>query len=500
MLKGCTVDIYLLCIFFLRFPSLKVFDIIKYRRGGGNLLSEKTIDNVLNSALSNGGDFAEIFVEDKYNGNIRLIGGLIEDNKSGRDYGVGIRIFDKVNSIYVYTNDSSEENLIKVAKNAAAALNSSKVDLNINFIKPNIKNNNPIEKLLSKTSKGKKIELLKRGYEAAKNYDSIIQQVTVNYIEEEQNILVANTEGLLVTDSRIRTRYSVNSVASKNGEMQRGYNAPGASMGFEFYEKANVEDIAREASRIAKTSTYADNCPSGTMPVIIDNGFGGVLFHEACGHSLEAAFVSKGVSVFGSKLGQAIASPLVTAIDDGTIQNAWGTTNIDDEGTPTRKNILIENGLLKSYLVDKLNGRRMGVESTGSARRQSYKYAPTSRMNNTYIAAGDSTLEEMISNTESGLYAKKLGGGSVNPATGEFNFAVLEGYLIENGKAIKPVKGATIVGSGAKVLQSIDMVGNNLSLGQGMCGSSSGSIPVNVGQPAIRVKDLTVGGRDGGEK
>src|SRR5699024_4212277 len=224
----------------------------------------------------------------------------------------------------------------------------------------------------------------------------------------------------------------------------------------------------------------------GLMPVIIDNEFGGVLFHEACGHALEATFVAKGTSAFAGKLGKQVASPLVTAIDDGTIPNAWGTLNIDDEGTPTQKNILIENGILKSYLVDKLNSKRMDHKPTSSGRRQSYKFAPTSRMNNTYIANGESSFDETVSSTESGLYAKKLGGGSVNPATSDFNFAVMEGYLIENGKMTKPVRGATLIGNGIEVLEKIDMVGNNLSHGQGMCGSLSGSVPVNVGQPTIR--------------
>lgn len=463
------------------------------------MLNKTVIENVLDAALSRGGDFAEIFVEDKNTGNIKLVGGLIESNVSGRDYGVGIRILDKFNCIYAYTSDSSEENLIKVAKDAAAALNSSKTELVLNLIRKDIPNNNPIFKSLIETPKGEKVELLRRAYNAAKSYDEVITQVTANYLEEEQHILVANTEGLLVEDTRVRTRFAVSSVASLNGEMQQGYYAPGASMGFEFYEGTNVEDIGREASRIAKTSIYADYCPSGNMPVIIDNEFGGVLFHEACGHALEASFVSKNTSAFAGKLGQVVASELVTAIDDGTMKNGWGTTNIDDEGTKTQRNVLIENGILKSYLIDKLNGRRMNMSSTGSSRRQSYRFAPTSRMNNTYIDAGNSKLEDMISNTESGLYAKKLGGGSVNPATGDFNFAVMEGYIIENGKIAKPVRGASIIGNGTKVLELIDMVGDNLQLGQGMCGAASGSIPANVGQPAIRVSSITVGGRKGDE-
>lgn len=463
------------------------------------MLNKNTIEKVLYAALSKGGDFAEIFLEDKKIGNIKLVGGLIENNISGRDYGVGIRILDKLNCIYAYTNDSSEDNLIKVARDAAAALDSHKMDIVLNLMQKDIFDNIPVIKHLSKTPKSSKVDLLKRAYNAAKNYDEIISQVTTNYLEEEQHILIANSDGLLVEDSRTRTRFMVSSVASLNGEMQQGYYAPGASMGFEFYDNINVEDIGREASRIAKTMVYADYCPSGNMQVIIDNGFGGVLFHEACGHALEAAFVSKGTSAFTGKLGQMVASPLVTAIDDGTIKSGWGSTNIDDEGTPTQRNLLIENGILKSYLIDKLNGKRMGMGSTGSSRRQSYKFPPTSRMNNTYIERGESKLEDMIGNTESGLYAKKLGGGSVNPATGDFNFAVMEGYLINKGKIIKPVRGATLIGNGTKVLELIDMVGDNLDFGQGMCGSSSGSIPTNVGQPAIRVKSLTVGGRKGDE-
>lgn len=461
------------------------------------MIDTRIIENILEAALSRGGDFAEVYVEDKYNGSIRLIGGKIESNLSGRDYGIGIRILDKFNSIYAYTNDSTEENLIRVAKEAAAALNSGKVDLKLNFMKQQLGyNHNPIEKMLSSIPKSEKIALLRKGYETAKGYDDIISQVTAGYLEEEQNILIANSEGLMASDSRVRTRYMISAVASLDGQMQQGYYAPGASMGFEFYDKINVEDVAKEAARIAKTMIYADYCPSGTMPVIIDNEFGGVLFHEACGHALEASFVAKETSAFAGKMGELVASPLVTAIDDGTIRNAWGTSNIDDEGTPTQRNVLIENGILKSYLVDKLNGRRMNVASTGSSRRQSYKFAPTSRMNNTFIDAGESTLEDMIGSTENGLYAKKLGGGSVNPATGEFNFAVMEGYIVENGKIIKPVRGATIIGKGTKVLELIDMVGINLEHGQGMCGAASGNIPANVGQPSIRVKSLTVGGRE----
>ena len=241
---------------------------------------------------------------------------------------------------------------------------------------------------------------------------------------------------------------------------------------------------------------HADPAPSGKFPVIIDNEFGGVIFHEACGHSLEATSVAKNASVFANKLGEKVASDLVTYIDDGTLENEWGSLNIDDEGEKSRKNVLIENGILKGYMIDKLNGRRMGMESTGSSRRQSYRFAPTSRMTNTYIAPGKSTPEEIIADTEYGIYAKYMGGGSVNPGTGDFNFAVNEAYLVKNGKIERPIRGATLIGNGAKTILNIDRVANNLGHGAGMCGASSGSLPVNVGQPMVRVSEITVGGKE----
>lgn len=240
---------------------------------------------------------------------------------------------------------------------------------------------------------------------------------------------------------------------------------------------------------------HAGYIDAGVMPVAIENGFGGVIFHEACGHSLEASGVALGQSQFCGKLGQQIANPKVTAIDDGTIPNAWGSVNIDDEGTPAQRKVLIDRGILKTYMVDKLNGRRMGMESTGSSRRQSYEYIPTSRMTNTYIAAGEDRDEDIIASIEYGLYAKDMGGGSVNPVTGQFNFSVREGYVIRNGKICEPVRGASLVGKGSEVLMNIDMVGKDVARAQGMCGASSGSIPTDVGQPLVRVSSITVGGR-----
>ena len=459
------------------------------------MLEKSLVEKILNEALSTGGDFAEIFVEKKNNCGLFMIDGKIESSLSGRDFGIGIRIFKDLYSIYGYTNDMTEENLLKTARKIAEAVKGTRADITINLLKQDIENYNKIEIYPETVLKKNKIDVMRRGYAAAKEYDSEISQVRVSYSDSKQNILVANSEGIWAEDERVRGRIRIESVASSGTEMQTGSMGPGASKGFEFFEKMDVESYGREASRIAKTILHADYSPSGKMPVIIDNGFGGVIFHEACGHGLEATSVAKGNSVFAGKIGQMIASPVVSAVDDGTIPNEWGTINIDDEGTPSRRNLLIENGILKGYMIDKLNGRRMGMASTGSGRRESYKYAPTSRMTNTFILNGKSSLDEMISSVEKGIYAKYMGGGSVNPATGNFNFAVMEGYLIENGKITSPVRGATLIGSGSEILKKIEMVGNNLAYGQGMCGSVSGSICTNVGQPAVKVSEITVGGR-----
>ena len=459
------------------------------------MLEKSLVEKILNEALSTGGDFAEIFVEKKNNCGLFMIDGKIESSLSGRDFGIGIRIFKDLYSVYGYTNDMTEENLLKTARKIAEAVKGTRADITINLLKQDIENYNKIEIYPETVLKKNKIDVMRRGYTAAKEYDSKISQVRVSYSDSKQNILVANSEGIWAEDERVRGRIRIESVASSGTEMQTGSMGPGASKGFEFFEKMDVESYGREASRIAKTILHADYSPSGKMPVIIDNGFGGVIFHEACGHGLEATSVAKGNSVFAGKIGQMIASPVVSAVDDGTIPNEWGTINIDDEGTPSRRNLLIENGILKGYMIDKLNGKRMGMASTGSGRRESYKYAPTSRMTNTFILNGKSSLDEMISSVEKGIYAKYMGGGSVNPATGNFNFAVMEGYLIENGKITSPVRGATLIGSGSEILKKIEMVGNNLAYGQGMCGSVSGSLCTNVGQPAIKVSEITVGGR-----
>ncbi|PPK47936.1 TldD/PmbA family protein [Clostridium algidicarnis] len=459
------------------------------------MLEKNIIKQVLGKALSTGGDFAEIFVEDSINNNISLVNGKIDGAVAGRDFGIGIRIFKGLKSVYAYTNDKSLEGMLETAYKASCAIGELKEEVAINIMERINTNIHPILYVPSTIQNANKIEVMKRTYKSAKDYSKEITQVIVNYLDKDQKVLIANSDGLFTQDRRIRTRIHINSIASNGIENQVGFEAPGRFMGFEMFDSVDVEHLAKEASKSAVTMLHAKNCPAGKMMVAIENGFGGVIFHEACGHALEATSVAKGNSVFCDKMGKQIASTKVTAIDDGTMKNLWGSLNIDDEGTKTRRNVLIEDGILKSYMIDKLNARRMNMEETGSSRRESYRYAPTSRMTNTYIDNGNDDNDDILASIDEGLYAKKMGGGSVNPITGEFNFAVAEGYLIKNGKIQEPVRGASLIGKGSEILMNIDMVGKNLAQGQGMCGSSSGSIPTNVGQPLIRVSNITVGGR-----
>ncbi|CEG25702.1 TldD/PmbA family protein [Bacillus sp. B-jedd] len=461
------------------------------------MLSKSLIEDVLTAALSTGGDFSEVFIEDRFTNNLTLQSGKIETALSGRDFGVGIRVFKGFQSVYAYTTDFEKEGLLKAANRAAQAIKGTPETRLVSFEQQSAGIIHPIRIMPQEVGKSRKAAVLNAAYEKTKNYHSSIAQVTARYMDEEQNVLIANSEGTFIEDKRVRSRLAIQAVAVRGNQMETGFYGPGAMRGFEFFENLNLDHYANEAARIAVTMLDAAPCPSGKFPVIIDNEFGGVIFHEACGHGLEATAVAKDNSVFANRIGERVAPEIVSYIDDGTIQNEWGSINIDDEGEKARKNVLIENGILKGYLIDKFNSRRMGMESTGSGRRESFRFAPTSRMTNTYIAPGKSTPEEIISNTERGLYAKYMGGGQVNTATGDYNFAIMEAYEVNNGKLGKPLKGATLIGNGPKTLQLVDMVGNNLGHGAGMCGSMSGSIPVNVGQPMIRVSEITVGGTKG---
>ena len=460
------------------------------------MILKSTAEQVLNEALRTGGDFAEIFCEDRRSGALALVSSHVENASTVRKHGAGIRVYNGLNSVYVHTNDTSLSGLIAAARKAADAVSGTASAGNVNLIQRLQKNIHAVKAMPMDVAGARKAALLREMDRAARSESPEISQVRANLIYWDSDVLIANSEGLYTGDRRVYTRMACSAVAEGGGESQYGSATPGAMMGFELFEtRVDVAKEAREAAKQAVTMLHADPCPAGVMPVVIDGGFGGVIFHEACGHSLEAAAVAFGNSEFSGKLGERIASPIVTAIDDGTLANEWGSLNIDDEGAPTTRLVLIEDGVLKNYMVDRLNGRRMGMPSTGSGRRQDYTFAPTSRMRNTYIAAGSDDEAEIIASCGDGLYAKSMGGGSVNPVTGEFNFAVAEGYLIRDGRIDRPVRGASLIGRGSEVLTKIDRVGGKMWMAQGMCGASSGSIPTNVGQPMIRVTDITVGGR-----
>ena len=461
------------------------------------MLPQVSLEAIIQTALDLGADFAEVFVEKSQNQSILMIGGIVDKVNRGDDFGIGIRLFSDLQSVYGYTNDTSLDTLLQLTRDIAAALNIRHQQKPITLHVSPVKAHHLATTSLNDLSLHERIEKMREASSIMKHYDSCITQQNVSLLETKQHILIANSDGLQKEDTRIRTRLSLNAIASNGNELQTGSRSPGEHRGYEFVENLDLNYYANDAARMAKTMLHATACPSGKMPVVIDNGFGGVIFHEACGHGLEATSVAKNLSVFSNRLGERVANPLITAIDDGTLAHQWGSLNIDDEGNETQRNVLIENGILKSYLIDNFNARRMNMKATGSGRRQNYRFAPTSRMTNTYIANGPHTFEEMIQNTEYGIYAKNMGVGSVSPATVDFNFAVTEGYMIRNGEICEPVRGATLIGNGPDILQKIDYVGQNLDHAQGMCGSSSGSIPTNVGQPALRVSEITVGGTKG---
>jgi TldD protein len=458
------------------------------------LIEQSLVDSVIKRALKSGADFVELFVERKRNQSISVEESRVQRVSSGNDLGAGLRIIHQGTVSYVYTEDLSEDGLMRSADLAAQVGKRGGGRFALGELVGTPRSVPTIEVPPETVSPEAKIELLLEADQAAREVSGAIRQVAVGYGQSAQEVLVATSEGLQHTDSRTRVRLMVHAVAERGGEIQTAMEAPGMQRGFEFFDEASPAEFAREAARRAVALLDAAPSPAGPMPVVIGNEFGGVLFHEACGHGLEADFVGKGSTVFTGKIGQAVASPIVTAIDDGTLASRWGTLTVDDEGVPTRRNVLIQDGVLLSYMYDRLRAGQQHQGVTGNGRRQSYQHLPIPRMTNTFIAAGAHSVEDIISATPRGLYAKKLGAGQVDVTSGDFVFAVTEGYLIEDGKVGRPVRGATIIGNGPRALHRIDMVGNDLRLAPGTCGKEGQGVPVSVGQPTIRIAELTVGG------
>ena len=462
------------------------------------MILEQTARAVLREAQKSGADYAELFLEDNESTRIEMIDGKVESANYARISGAGVRVLLGTQSAYAYCADINEKSLMETARAAAAALGEARFAPN-GEIKLALKRyDTPVRQRFDTIGNADRVEVMRTGSRAMKAASGEVTQAVVRYLDQVQRVTIVNTDGVYVTDERPRTRIYLQAVAMNGTEAQTGYVGPGSCHGFETYrEIIDVEKDAKVAANMAVTMLHAPECPAGNLPVVIDGGFGGVIFHEACGHSLEATAVGRNNSVFCGKLGTKIAADCVSAVDDGTLPGEWGSINVDDEGGTPQRNLLIENGILKGYLIDKLGSRLMGMPSTGSSRRQGYMFAPTSRMTNTFICPGTDDDEEMISGMAEGLFAKKMGGGSVNPSTGEFNFSVAEGYWVKNGRIVSPVRGATLVGKGSEVLLRIDRVGKNMWMAAGMCGSLSGAVPTNVGQPRIRVSGMTIGGKGG---
>ncbi len=460
------------------------------------MIEQDLIEQTLAVAMSTGGEFAEIFAEDRRSSSALLDDGKVEELSSGRDRGAGIRVVVGDTTGFAHTADLSESGLRQAAEAAAAAARSSGSGANVVALSPqDAPAPNPVLVLPQDVAKGAKVELLNRADDAARAEGGAIRQVSARYMDARRRILVANSEGVLAGDDQVKTLFSVSCVAQGDTGMQTGRESVGRPIGFELFDEVDVQELARTAARRAITKLRARPAPSGAMPVVIGRGGGGVLFHEACGHGLEADLVNKQASVFAGRRGEQVASPLVTLIDDGTMAREWGAFAIDDEGRPAQRNVLIENGMLVDYMWDGLRARKEGRASSGNGRRQNYHSLPMVRMTNTYIANGETDPDDIVSSTPSGVFVAHLGGGQVNTATGDFVFGMTEAYLIENGEITEPIREGNLIGNGPEVLNRIDALGNDFAMGTpGTCGKDGQGVPVGDGTPTLRVTSLTVGG------
>ena len=463
------------------------------------MVDPDVLERTLRAALRVGGDFAEVFVEDRRSSNARLDDGRVEELVSGRERGAGIRVVRGETTGFGHTNDLSERGLREAAEAAAAAARASGEGSHVvalerqSAVRPH-----EVVTLPEHVEKARKVELLMRADDAARGTDAAVRQVSASYADSRRRILVANSDGLLAEDDQVRTRFIVQCVAVGDTGLHTGSEAPGRTVGFELFDEIAPEDVARIAANRALAGLRARPAPSGKLPVVLERGAGGVLFHEACGHGLEADLVRRDASVFKDRIGERVAAPHVTLVDDGTFAREWGTFAIDDEGRPARRNVLIDRGVLTDYMWDLLRARLEGRASSGNGRRETYQHLPMVRMTNTYLERGNADPADIIRDTPYGLYCVALGGGQVNTATGDFVFGVTEAYLIENGEITDPVRAAQLIGNGPEVLRRVDAVGSDFDTWAGTCGKDGQGVPVSSGQPTLRVAELTVGGTASG--
>ncbi len=460
-------------------------------------MNRDVAESILEAGKSLGADYVEIFEEETRSSTLSLKDSAIETASAGTEFGIGVRLLFGSEVLYAFTSDENKDSLLHMVKTLAFGRGRSAAPSVLDF-NPNPRRFGefyPGFKDPGLLGNAYKLDFLHEADRSARRVSERICQVAVSLSDSVSHVSIVSSSGVNVNDFRVHTRLGINVTAGEGKEKIVSREAPGALAGYEALERFDAPRLAEMAAERSLRMLDAGHIAGGVMPVVMGPGFGGVIFHEAVGHPLETEAIRHNASPFVGKIGKVVAKPCLTAIDDGTIPGSWGSVAVDDEGFPAKRTVLIENGVLRSYLSDMVGAMETGVERTGSGRRESYKYAPVSRMRNTFIAPGKDSFDSMICSVEHGLYASKMAGGSVNPATGEFNFAVEEGYEIEHGKIGRPVRGATLVGKGDQVLREISMVGDDFSLAAGVCGAASGYVPVTVGQPTIKVDSILVGGR-----
>lgn len=456
------------------------------------LIAPDVAERVLARALSRGGDFAEVYAERRHGLSVSFDDGRLEGASDGSEQGVGVRLVVG-DATYFGHVDSLEESAVgEIADSIAQAASSAPVQPRTLVAAAQVNPQNVARRPEDATLE-EKVRILRDCDDAARSAGAEISQVTAGYGENRRTVSIYNSDGLATGDDRIRVRLAVQAIAARDGRIENGTETLGGHVGFELIEQ-DPRKIAESAARKALTALDAVPAPAGKMPVVVGNGFGGVLLHEAVGHGLEADAVQKGASVYAGRIGEQLAPKHVNAFDDGRKPGEWGTDGIDDEGMPTQQIPILQDGVLTSFLHDRRSAARDGVVSTGNGRRESFRHLPVPRMTNTYFAPGDEQVADLIEAAGNGLYAVSFGGGQVEPATGDFVFGVSEGYLIENGRVTKPVTGATLTGNGLAVLWQVEAIAGDLKLATGYCGKAGQRVPAGVGQPHVLLREITVGG------
>ncbi len=460
-----------------------------------NRPSDEILTNILKKSMSTGADYGDIFIEHQRPLTIQLEDEKIEKLSSGVDAGIGVRVIFGDKSAYAYSNDFSEASLYYIAETVSRAVkdkDDSDRTYDLRRVSPQVNFN--IERNPRNVDMSRKISLVEKAGRAAKNVSSDIRQASVVYRDTIQDVCIATSDGVIAEDERIYSLALIQVIAGRDDVLQTGYEAVGGMAGFELFEEDPFEETAVKAAKKAVSMLKAEKAPGGRMPVVISSEAGGTMIHEAIGHGLEADLIQQGLSVYAEKVGQKIASSLVTIIDDSTLAGRRGSFRFDDEGVFSQRTVLVEKGILKGYMYDMMTSIKGNVPSTGNGRRQSYRSRPIPRMTNTFIAPGEGDPVKIVRSVDKGFFVKKMGGGQVNTVTGEFVFEVSEGCMIEKGSIGEPLRGATLIGNGPDILHSIDMVGNDIGFDIGTCGKDAQGVPVSDAMPTVRIPEMVVGG------